>query len=212
VAATFGVLAGLGGIRHGIGEVLQGNVAPDGMLIESWTQGPLATNMGGEPGLTIVPNLLLTGILVLIVASSVIVWSVAFVQRRNGGWILLLLCAVMLLLGGGVGPPLIGMLAGVAGIQIRKSDGGWLTHFPEHWRRVLAASWPWVFGIAALNGVLLFVGSIILVYAFDVNNPDLFLNSFYLAVVSVPLATLSAVARQSLSRGLHYGGGTAAYG
>ena len=54
--------------------------------------------------------------------------------------------------------------------------------------------------MAAFNGVLLFVGSLIFVYGFDVNNPDLFFNSFYLAVVSVPLATLAAVARQSLGR------------
>jgi len=47
VASIFGVLAGLGGLTHGIGEVLQGNVAPSGIVINSWTQGPIATNMGG---------------------------------------------------------------------------------------------------------------------------------------------------------------------
>ena len=102
VAATFVILAGLGGIRHGIGELLQGNVAPDSILIESWTQGPLATSMGGEPGITLIPNLLLTGVLVLIVAIILIVWSAGFVQKRNGGWILFLLSAAMLLVGGGI--------------------------------------------------------------------------------------------------------------
>ncbi|HUS70065.1 MAG TPA: hypothetical protein VM075_04720 [Anaerolineae bacterium] len=48
VASVFGVLAGLGGITHGIGEILQGNVAPSGIIIDSWTEGPIATNMGGE--------------------------------------------------------------------------------------------------------------------------------------------------------------------
>lgn len=60
-ALIFGVLAGLGGLTHGIGEVLQGNVKPGGIIINSWTQGPIATNMGGEPGMTIVPSLLITG-------------------------------------------------------------------------------------------------------------------------------------------------------
>ncbi len=55
LASTFGVLAGLGGIRHGIGEILQGNVAPGGTVIESWTEGPIATNMGGEHGRRAVP-------------------------------------------------------------------------------------------------------------------------------------------------------------
>ena len=41
VAAAFGVLSGLGGLRHGIGEALQGNVKPDGIFVESWTRDPL---------------------------------------------------------------------------------------------------------------------------------------------------------------------------
>jgi hypothetical protein len=57
VASTFGVLAGVGGLTHGVGEVLQGNVAPDGIFIDSWTQGPIATNMGGDPAMTIVPRI-----------------------------------------------------------------------------------------------------------------------------------------------------------
>jgi len=46
VASIFGVLAGLGGVTHGIGETLQGNMAPNGIMINSWTEGPIATNMG----------------------------------------------------------------------------------------------------------------------------------------------------------------------
>jgi hypothetical protein len=88
LASTFGVHAGLGGIRHGIGDILQGNVAPGGIVIESWTEGPIATNMGGEPGMSVVPNLLVTGLLALVASSAVVVWAALFVQRHNGGWIL----------------------------------------------------------------------------------------------------------------------------
>jgi hypothetical protein len=192
VASTFGVLAGLGGIRHGIGEILQGNLAPGGIVIESWTEGPIATNMGGEPGMTVVPNLLVTGLLALVVSSAVVVWAALFVQRQNGGWILVLLSIAMLLVGGGFGPPLIGVLAGVAGTQINAPPRAWLTQFPLSVNVFFSELWPWVFGIAVVNGVFLFVGSIFLVYAFGVNNADLFLNSFYLAALSVPLATLPA--------------------
>jgi hypothetical protein len=34
--STFGALAGLAGIEHGIGEVLQGNIAPEGPVVLSW--------------------------------------------------------------------------------------------------------------------------------------------------------------------------------
>lgn len=57
VASVFGFLAGLGGITHGIGEILQGNVAPGGIIIPSWTQGPIANSMGGDPAMTLIPNL-----------------------------------------------------------------------------------------------------------------------------------------------------------
>ena len=36
MVSTFGVIAGLAGIEHGVGEVRQGNVAPDGLTISSW--------------------------------------------------------------------------------------------------------------------------------------------------------------------------------
>lgn len=194
VASTFGVLAGLGGLTHGIGETLQGNVAPDGLFVNSWTQGPIATNMGGEPGLTIVPNMLVTGILAIAVSLAIIVWSVARVGRKRGGVVLILLSAAMLLVGGGVGPPVMGLLAGVAGLGINAPHNWWRGHLPVGVRRFLAAAWPWVFGVCAINGAFLVVGSVILVYLFGVDNADLFLWSFYLAVVSLILTVVAGVA------------------
>jgi hypothetical protein len=193
-ASIFGVLGGLGGITHGVGEVLQGNVAPDGIIINSWTQGPIATNMGGEPGMTLVPNLLVTGVLTIIVSLAAIIWSVTFVQRKHGGLILILLSIAMLLVGGGFGPPIIGILAGVAGLGINAPYTWWRTHLPVNIRRVLARLWPWVFGICMLNGVFLVIGSVVLVYLFGVNNPDLFTNSFFFVVLSLPLTILIGVA------------------
>jgi hypothetical protein len=46
MASTFGVLAGLAGIEHGIGETLQGNVAPDGMMIFSRALALVLANPG----------------------------------------------------------------------------------------------------------------------------------------------------------------------
>ena len=73
VASFFGVLAGIGGLVHGIGEVLQGSTKPEGIFINSWTRGPIATNMGGEPGITIIPNLLLTGLLTILIALAAMI-------------------------------------------------------------------------------------------------------------------------------------------
>jgi hypothetical protein len=41
-----------------VGEILQGNAAPTGIVFESWIHDPTATNLGGEPEMTVVPNLM----------------------------------------------------------------------------------------------------------------------------------------------------------
>jgi hypothetical protein len=194
VASIFGILSGLGSITHGVGETLQGNVTPEGIVVNSWTQGPIATKMGGEPAMTIVPNLLVAGLLTIIVSLVAIVWSAIFVQRKNGGLILILLSIAMLLVGGGFAPPIIGVLAGVAGLGINAPYAWWRTHFPVNIRRFLAQLWPWLLGACVINGVFLVVGSVILVYFFGINNPDLFVNSFFFAILSLLLTIITGVA------------------
>jgi hypothetical protein len=179
--SIFGVLAGLGGLTHGIGEVLQGNVRPDGIIINSWTQGPIATNMGGEPGMTVIPNLLATGIVTILVSLAIVAWAF-LVCDKKGGRILLLLSVILMLVGGGFGPPLIGILAGAAGTMIGAPLTWWRKSLSLNVRGLLAGSWPWVFAIAVANGIFLVIGSVIAVYFFGLNNPDLFTNSFYLSI------------------------------
>ena len=193
-ASTFGVLAGLGGLTHGVGEMLQGNIPSNGMFIDSWTQGPIATHMGGDPAMTIIPNLLVTGVLATIVSLATIAWAAAFVQRKHGGTVLILLSIAMLLVGGGFGSPIIGTLAGIAGTSINAPLTWWRTRLAGNAGRFLAQLWPWVFGVAFINGMFLFVGAIILVYAFGWGNEDLYLNSFFFAVVSLLLTIITGVA------------------
>jgi hypothetical protein len=185
-ALVFGILAGLGGLTHGVGEVLQGNVKLDSIVVNSWTQGPIATNMGGEPGITIIPNVLISGILTILISLTIIVWAI-FGRNKHYGRTLVLLSVGLLLVGGGVGPPLIGMLAGVAGIGVDKPSTWWRQHLPENVRHFLAALWPWVFSITVINGVFLIIGSVILVYLFGLNKPLLFLSSFYFSILSLLL-------------------------
>ena len=108
--------------------------------------------------------------------------------------VLILLSFAMLLVGGGVGPPIVGMLAGIAGTLIHAKLGWWHAHLTGSGRRLLAALWPWVFGIALISGLFLFVGATVLVYAFGWGNEDLYLNSFFLTVVCVVLAIITGIA------------------
>jgi hypothetical protein len=118
-ASAIGVFAGLGGASHGPGEILQGNIAPNSLVINAW---PELTALAGEPAMTVVPSFLVSGILTVIVGVIVAVWAAKFVQRKQGGLMLLLLSVLMLLVGGGLFPPVFGVAAGLIGTRIKRTS------------------------------------------------------------------------------------------
>ncbi len=194
VVAFFGVMGGLGGIRHGIGEVRQGSTATSGLMFDSWTQGPIATNMDGEPAFSLVPNTLATGILAIVVSAAVIGWSLFYLRSKHGGLGLVLLSLLMFLVGGGVGPPVVALLAGLFGFGLAAQQPGRVARWSPGARHALARIFPWIFVVAVLNGLLLFVVSVVLVYAIDFDNADVFLGSFFLAIVTVIASAITAAA------------------
>ncbi len=101
VIAAFGILCGLTGILAGYFETLQGNITPDGLVIS--TIGPSYTMADDFTyfAVTIIPNLRISGILVILVSCSVIIWSIKYVDRKNGALILLGLSIGQMLVGGG---------------------------------------------------------------------------------------------------------------
>ena len=193
-ATAFGVLAGLGGITHGVGEVLQGSVPVEGVWLESWTTGPIAEHMGGEPGMTVLPTALAAGLVTLVASASVLAWSVTGLRTRHGGSVLSLRSAGMLLAGGGVGPPVLGMLAGAVGRWGLDRQPRWLRRLTPRARRRLARAWPAVFVAALVNGVFLVVGSVVLVYTAGLHMPDMFTGSFFLSVALLLVLLLAAPA------------------
>lgn len=130
----------------------------------------------------------------VIVSLILIIWAAAFVQKKNGGLILILLSVAMLLVGGGFAPPLLGILTGIAGMGINSSHNWWRKHLPANALNVLAKLWPWAFGICLINGVFLVIGSLILVFFFAFNYPDLFVYSFFFAVITLILTIITGIA------------------
>lgn len=193
-ATIFGVLGGFGGLIHGIGETLQGNVAPGGIFFESWSRGPIYDHMGGDPAMSLVPNLLITGILAIVVSLVVMIWSAAFVGRKRGGLVLIGLMIVLLLVGGGVGPIVVGVLAGVAGLGIDAPHTFWRERLSSPVRRTLAALWPWLFAVSLISGLTLFVVALILMAVFDVGNSDQYFGLFQLTFVALLLSVIAGPA------------------
>jgi len=196
--STFGALAGLMGIEHGFGEVLQGNIAPDGMMILSWPDSELFRILTGEPAMTIVPNLLVTGILAILFSLVFLVWATLFVHRKNGGLVLILLSVVMLLVGGGFGPPILGIIVGAVATRINAPLTWWRTHLPVGLRRFLGKLWPWSFATCIIAWLLLFPGSILLDYFFGVDNPNVIYTFIFSAFGSLLLTIVAGLAHDSI--------------
>ncbi len=194
-STIFGVFAGIGGLTHAIGEIVQGNVNPGSIYFNSWDRGPVFESMGGDPAISILPNFLFTGLVGLVISLVTITWAAAFMKRKNGGRFLLLLSLGMLLFGGGIGPPTIGLLSGATGTWILSPLDKWRKWLAGKPQKFLAALWPWVFGICLINGSFLFVFANVLISVSGPYNSDLFYYSFLFATFTFPAMMLTGIAK-----------------
>lgn len=175
MTSTFGALVGLIGIEHGIGETLQGNVTPDGLMILSWPGSGLFQVLGGEPAMTIVPNLLVTGTLAILFSLIYLVWAILFVQKKNGGLVLILLSLIMVLVGGGIFPPILGIIIGSIGTRINSPLTWWRGRLSYDAQKLLAKVWPLSFGVYLFSSLSMFPGLLLLGYFVGVNDPTFIL-------------------------------------
>lgn len=192
--STFGVLMGLAGIEHGIGEVLQGNVAPAGVMIESWPDSAAFDLLSGEPAMTVIPNLRVTGLLAILVSLAFIVWATVFVHRRHGGPVLILLSIAMLLVGGGLNPPVFGVLLGVVATRIDKPLTWWRTHLSSRSRRLLARLWPGTLVAGVIAWLLVLPGTVILDYVLEVSEPIVVSFLLFALISALGLLLMTIVA------------------
>ncbi len=185
----------LAGLEHGAGEILQGSVAPGGIMILSWPDAPFFRNLGGEPAMTIVPNLLLTGILAVVVSMALFVWSVLFVQRRYGGWGMILLSAVLLLAGGGIFPPVLSLLVGVVATRINAPASPVKVRRPNGFQRFLVALWPLSYAVCILAWFAMFPAA----YFFGEQRPLVIVAVMMVALGSFALTAVAGFAKDRLS-------------
>lgn len=196
-ASTFGAIMALAGIEHGIGEILQGNVAPNGITILSWPESEFFRSLGGEPAMTVIPNLLVTGILAVLVSLALFVWSVLFVHRKNGGLIMMLLSIAMLLVGGGIFPPIFGILIGAVATRIHAPASSSKVYRSDGFRRFLAKFWPWSYTACIIAWLSALLGPGLLGYFFGVNNPVVILAILFFALGTLVLTVVSGFARDT---------------
>jgi len=167
--STFGVIATLAGIEHGVGEVLQGSVPAEGVVFLSWPDSPFFAILGGEPAMSLIPNLLITGILAILASLAMLVWIVTRARSRHFVAGIVLLAIAMLLVGAGFGPPLLCLMLAVAATKIGSPLSWWRNRAPARLRTTLAALWPWLYGAAIVAWLWLMPGTNIAGYYLDVD-------------------------------------------
>ncbi len=174
-AGIFGTLAGLGTLTHGIGELMQGAVPTPGLAFPSWTVGPIAEHLDGDPAMSVLPTMAASGAATTVTSVALLAASAATASGRRGRRAIAPLGGVALLVGGGVGPPILAALAGLAG------SGAWqgpVVRLPLGVRRALARSWRPLFAVGVADGIFVVIGSIALTAAFGFHAPDVFLYAF----------------------------------
>ncbi len=144
--------------------------------------------------MTIIPNLLVTGILAILVSLIFLVWATMFVQKKKGGLLLMLLSIVMLLVGGGIFPPVIGIIIGALGTRINAPLSWWRAHLSAGLWHFLGKVWPWSFAACLVAWLSLFPGINILGYFFGVNDPNLTVILIFFALGSLLLTIFSGFA------------------
>lgn len=182
--STFGVIMALAGLEHGIGEILQGDIAPGGLIFPSWPDSAFFQSLNGEPAMSIIPNMLVTGVLAIVLSLALLIWATRFIDRRHGGLVMMLIAAAMLLFGGGIFPPALAFIIGAVGTRIRVSPTSRQVERP---RTYFARLWPWAFGASAVAFLLLFPGVAVMSYFFGMQNDNLTMALLFFALGSLGL-------------------------
>ncbi|MEN6411076.1 MAG: hypothetical protein ABFD44_15335 [Anaerolineaceae bacterium] len=195
MVAVMGVWMGLAGVEHGIGEILQGSVIPNGLMIQSWPDSAFFHSLNGEPAMTLLPNLLLTGILTVLFSLLFTGWSVFFARHRLSGQGMMLLSIPMLLFGGGIFPPILGFLIGFAATRVPVETS---PKPVSGLNQLLGRGWQWIFAACCAAWLALFPGVAVLGYFFGVDETGVILAIMAAAFCLLLLAFWSGVQHDRL--------------
>lgn len=201
---VLGLLAAFTGVEHGVGEISQGWAAPPAVVFRSWPHVAAFDPLGGEPAMSLVPNLLISGLLSVLVALLLGVWAVGYSDRPHTGAVMVGLSLVLLVVGGGFGPPLLGILTGVFATRLDAGPG----RPPGSLARILARLWPWPLPVAVCAFLGLVPGTALLHAATGNVDPVLVTVLTVVALAFTGLAMASARAHDRVvARGRAHGGG-----
>jgi hypothetical protein len=181
--AILGTIFGISGFFHGFFEVLQGNVPTDGFFISAIGESHRMWPHGNEPAFTLLPTFFLSGMVTMLVALMIIVWSLFFVQTKAGPTVLLFLFVLLLLFGGGIAQIIFFPFIWLVSTRINKPLTWWRKVLPLKIRQLLGKLWLWCLGIGS---ALLLFALVIAITGFvpGVNDPEIVLSIMIFCLVA----------------------------
>jgi len=194
-------IVALAGIEHGVGEILQGNIRPQGLMIESWNH-PAFNAMAGEPAFTIIPSFLISGILSVLLSAAFLAAGIFCIEKKHGGLVLLGVSVLLFLVGGGFGPPLLGIILSAAGMRVQNSGAWWRKHASTTFRRRFSRIWRWMLVGTLAAWLAIFPGLVLVETLYPYVDVETMLALLVpTAFVTLLAAILSGFARDSLLPG-----------
>ncbi len=201
-ATVFGIIVGLAGFEHAIGELSQGDASLPGPVFASWPDSPAFAIVSGEPALSLLPTYLASGLASLLVSLLVLAWAIGLAGVRRGGIALLALSIALLLVGGGFGPPLVGIIVGLADLK-NHSRFGFVRRFsgaPAF--RALSSSWERVLRVGILAWLLVMPGLPLFGQFFGAAGHDAIVYAvIFFAFAMLFFSILAAYARDCVKSG-----------
>ena len=182
--STFGVLLGTAGIlNHGIFELLQGDTPTNGFFIEAIGKSHRFWLYGTEGAFTIIPNFLVTGILVIGLSLAVIIWSARYIQGKYGSSVFLLLLILLTLVGGGIGYIILFLPVWANSTRINKPLTWWKKILPVQLRKILSGLWPYMLALSSFLWIMVMELGIF-GYFPGQTDPDILLNIVFIFLIS----------------------------
>lgn len=183
VVTVLGLVAAFAGVEHRVGELTQPSRDPGSIVIESWPHVDAFEVLSGEPAMTLIPDLRVSGTVTIIASVALAWWAVRARAHRRDGLVLAALCVLLLLVGGGFGPPLLGLFLSTALIRAASVGRGVR---PGRARRLLGPRWRPLLVLSTTSFLALFPGTVLLRWwaGFDAT---------WLAAVLGPLALASMI-------------------
>lgn len=154
ITKVLGVLFAISGVEHGVFEVLQGNMATEGFIIQAIGKDMQWWQFGGEEAFTLIPNFLLSGIASIAISLLIIYWSLRKLTSKYGIVIFLVLFILLTLVGGGLRFIPFYLVTWVYASRMRKALNWWQEFIPETSLPFLARIWRFCLVVVGISWFL----------------------------------------------------------